>query len=216
MRDSNVNIIMDIKLIVVLALLLSGCSPNSSDTDSLVIQHDGSDMAVSFPVPKALNRELVGDLRAQASIDGKTTELDVNPDNTVSGEIHDVKTGTHQLFITYFVLESGLQVNLAVATKDVNVVANNITTVTLSDTDLNRNFDDDLDGYTNLAEIRIGTLALDKFDSPGGESPLYVVSNGSFGQTQSTSYNIKSVLGDSVSDINLSTNYVFKSGYSNF
>jgi len=183
LREMRMRATTKIYIVLVLyacmGVYLSGCKPFSSDSKTNT-------------VPMALTGLSVNNLSAKVSIDGNPPiALVVNPDNTVSGEIPNVKAGPHQLIITYFVLESGLPVNLAIAVKDVNVIANGTTRVDISESDLNRNIDDDRDGYTNLAEIRIGTLALDKFDSPGGESPLYVVSNGSSDQSESDGYIIK-------------------------
>ena len=218
LRETQMRATTGISLILVLYAciggVLSGCKPFSSDSKTNIVQHDGQNLSVKLALPMALTGLPVSELKAKVSIDGGSPiDLTVNSDNTVSGEIANVKAGLHQLIITYFVLESSLPVNLAVVVKDVNVIANGTTRVDISESDLNRNIDDDLDGYTNLAEIRIGTRALDKFDSPGGESPLYVVSNGSFGQSASSSYIIKHTLGASMGGTSQSTNYRIISGF---
>ena len=219
LRDAQMRTTTNISIVLVLCafavgVVLSGCKPFSSDSKTNTVQHDGHKLSVKLALPMALTGLPVSNLSAKISIDGHSpTALTVNPDNTVSGEIANVKAGPHQLIITYFVLEAGLPVNLAVAIKDINVIANGTTRVDVSESDLNRNIDDDRDGYTNLAEIRIGTRALDKFNSPGGESPLYVVSNGSSGQAESDSYMIKHILGASVSGTSQSTNYRIISGF---
>lgn len=205
-----------------IVMLLSGCT---SKTETNTVQHDGQNLAVKFALPLALSELSIDGLSAnvllkkEGSSDSPVPiEMDVDTiNNTVSKEIRDVETGTYQLIITYFVFESQIQVNLAVVViNDVNVIENGITVVDVNDLDLNRNIDDDGDGYTNLAEIRIGTLALDKFSSPGGESPLFVVSNGSFGQSASDNYKIKHSLGDSVRGTSQSTNYTIVSGFVDF
>ena len=218
LREMRMRATTKIYIVVVLyacmGVFLSGCKPFSSDSKTNTVQHDGQNLSVKLVLPMALTGLSVNNLSAKVSIDGGSPiALAVNPDNTVSGEIPNVRAGPHQLIITYFVLESGLPVNLAIAVKGVNVIANGTTRVDISESDLNRNIDDDRDGYTNLAEIRIGTLALDKFDSPGGESPLYVVSNGSSGQSASDSYIIKHTLGASVGGTSQSTNYRIVSGF---
>ena len=194
--------------------LLSGCNLFSSEPETNTGQHDGQNFSVKLALPKALTGLPVSGLSAEVSLDGNSPiALTVNPDNTVTGSISNVNAGSHQLTITYFVLESGTQVNLAIAVMNVNVIANSTTQVAVSDSDLDRDIDDDGDGYTNLAEIRIGTLALDMFDTPEGDSPLYAVSNGSSSETASNSYLIKHSLGVPVSGTSQSTNYINVSGF---
>ncbi|MCF6211639.1 MAG: hypothetical protein L3J88_08615 [Gammaproteobacteria bacterium] len=218
LREIRIRSTIYVSIVLILCVFIgggvSGCKPSSPNSKTNTVQHDGHKLSVKLALPMALTGLPVSNLSAKVSIDGhSSTALTVNADNTVSGEIANVKAGPHQLIITYFVLEAGLPVNLAVAIKDINIIANGTTRVDISESDLNRNIDDDRDGYTNLAEIRIGTRALDKFDSPGGESPLYVVSNGSFGQSTSNSYVIKHTLGASVGGASQSTNYRIVSGF---
>lgn len=199
-------------LSVFVGMSLTGCNLFSSGSEPNTVQHDGDKLSMNLDLPKALKN--ISGLSANVSIDGNTPiALTVNPDDSVSGTISNVAVGSHQLTITYFILESGTQVNLAVAIMDVNVTANSTSQATVADSDLDRDFDDDGDGYTNLAEINIGTSALDPLDVPEGESTLYAVSNGSSDETTSTSYIIKHSVGVSVSGTSQSTNYINVSGF---
>lgn len=200
-----------------LLMALSGCNSTSSEAPTNIAQHDGQSLFVSLAIPKALTGLPVSGLQAQVSFDGGIPiPLTVNADNTLNGTIEEVATGSHQLIITYFVLEGGVPITLASALMNIDVVGGGSTNVVVSESDLNRNIDSDLDGYTNLSEIRLGTRALDKFDSPGGESPLFVVSNASFGKSTSASYQIKYSLGAFANGSFDSTNYVLVSGFGNF
>ncbi len=209
--------ILALSLITCFSLALSACNFISSEPETNTAEHDGNNLAVKLALPRALTGIPISELQAQVSVDGDTpVPLTVNSDNTVTGELIGVEAGERQLTITYFVLESGVPVDIAEAVKTVNVIRDSTTQVNVSESDLNRNFDDDLDGYTNLAEIRIGTQALNASDSPAGESTVYVVSNGSFGQATSTSYIIKHTLGYPVNGSATSTNYVIEAGFSSF
>ncbi|VAW97884.1 hypothetical protein MNBD_GAMMA20-750, partial [hydrothermal vent metagenome] len=145
LRDAQMRTTTNISIVLVLCafavgVVLSGCKPFSSDSKTNTVQHDSHKLSVKLALPMALTGLPVSNLSAKISIDGHSpTALTVNPDNTVSGEIANVKAGPHQLIITYFVLEAGLPVNLAVAIKDINVIANGTTRVDVSESDLNRN-----------------------------------------------------------------------------
>ncbi len=200
------------------SISLTGCNEFSSDGQTNVAQHDGQDLFVNFALPRALTGLPVEGLQAQVSIDGGIpTALFVDPDdNTASETIEEVPAGNRQLIITYFVLESGVPVELATAQKIVDVVPNAVTRVEFAEVDLNRNIDTDRDGYTNLSEVRLGTSTIDKFDSPAGGSPLFVVSNGSFAQTESDTYLMKHVVGTSAGGSSESINYIIVSGFTAF
>jgi hypothetical protein len=158
--------------ILFIIVVLTSCgeinSPSSDDQGS--VSHDGTNMTLEFPVPRFLadSSSVIDSLEAQATIGGGSSHrLDVDPStNQISGTITEVPSGTYDLLITYFVPSSGNNVVLCSHSTQVTVSTGQITYVTIFSTDIDRNVDDDHDGYTNLAEVRIGTNPLDPSDIP--------------------------------------------------
>lgn len=182
--------------LIIVALYACSDNPSSSDSQGL-ISHDGSGLSLTFTPPKFLAASMIPDLQCYATIDGTGHHpliVDSSSD-TVSGTITDVSAGTHLLGLTYFVSILGNDLVLCTYSNSISVYVNQTTTVDVIDTELNRNHDDDNDGYTNLAEIRIGTDALNRADIPAGESPFVMCGNGTTGTASSASYNAAVVIG---------------------
>lgn len=193
--------------------LLFACSSSENNTDK--VTHDGKNLLVNFVTPAALLESLIQDLKVNIIINDATPiELLVNPDNTISGTISNITPGDYDLIINYYVVLSSLQTSLATVQKSVTVVAGETTRVTIVDSDLDKNIDADGDGYTNLAELNIGTDPHDKNDTPGGGLVLFSVANGSFGQSVSNNYEIKSRVGEPLNGTKKSTNYTVVNGFS--
>ncbi len=195
-------------LFVLVALTSCGDIPSSSD-DQGSVSHDGANLSIDFPVHKSLAALAIVGLQAQATIDGGDPyPLDVDPvTNQISGNITGVSQGTHDLEITYFKTTPCGDVDLCTYSTQVTVYSGQPAYVTILDTDLDRNLDDDQDGYTNLAEARIGTCPLDDLDVPAGESPYVLCRNGSTGIVSSASYNLTACVGASVAGTADSANY---------
>jgi hypothetical protein len=199
---------------------LSSCGDfNSSSSDAQgLVSHDGSNLSVDFTVPHFLTFAVIAGLQCHATIDGGAPHpLTVDPvTNAASGTISSVSAGNHVLGLKYFVSILGVDVILCKYSGPVTVYANQTTTVTVLDTDLDRNIDDDQDGYTNLAEVRVGTDPLDPADFPAGESPYVLCGNGTTGFASSADYNASVVVGSTVAGSASSTDYwviVTYSGY---
>ena len=199
-------------LFVVVALISCGDHNSPSSDDQGSVSHDGTNMTIDFPVPGYLasSAAVIVSLQAQATIDGGNPyDLNVDPGtNQISGIITGVAAGTHELVITYFVSTAGGDVVLCRYSTQVTVNPGETTYVTILDTDLDRNIDDDQDGYTNIAELRIGTDPLDAYDFPAGESPHVLCGNGTTGSLSSTNFNLSVVLGSGVAGMASSANYM--------
>ena len=198
-------------LFTVVALVSCGEDNSSSSDNQGSVSHDGTSMTIDFPVPGYLaSSAVIESLQAQATIDGGSPyALDVDPvTNQISGTISGVASGTHELVITYFVSTAGGDVVLCTYATEVTVNPGETTYVTIVDADLDRNIDDDQDGYTNLAEFRIGTDALDAYDVPGGESPYVLCGNETTQSVSSKSFNLSVVVGSAVAGTASSDNHM--------
>ena len=206
-------------LFVVVALTSCGDISSSSD-DQGSVSHDGTNLTLDFPVPAYLasSATVIDSLQAQATIDGGNPyDLDVDLDNNrISGSITGVASGTHDLVITYLVSTPGGDVVLCTYSTQVTVTPGQTTYVTILDVDLDRNIDDDQGGYTNLAEVRIGTDPLDASDVPAGESPYVLCGNGATIMVSSTNFNLTAVVGSAVAGKASSTNYTVIVSFSGY
>lgn len=190
---------------------LISCSdndPGSTGSNGLV-SHDGTNMTVKLTAPSTISALAISNLSARVVIDGaKEYYLYVNPNtNAVSGTISGVSTGSHNLEIIYFVMMSNIEVVLCNYSTQVNVVAGESTSVTILDVDLYRNFDNDEDGYTNLAEVRLGTNPLSNLDFPTIGSPLFVAGNGTIQTSSSENYTVKQIVGSAIAGTTSSDSY---------
>lgn len=201
-------------LIFCVFMVLSACTNNDEGENS---QNENKSISFNFAVPQSLTGPLIPNLEAKVTIDGGAPiTLTVNTDNTISKTIPNVAVGIHTLVITYFVTITGDEVDLATYSTRVSVSKNQTSTVTIADGDLNRDIDTDIDGFTNLAEVRIGTNALDKIDKPDGDMPQFALNNGSSDESSSTGYGVNAVSGEPVSGTSTSTNFQLRSGFSGF
>lgn len=211
--------IVSVFSILLVIVALNSCGDNSSSSgEQGIVSHDGTNLSVDFPVPEFLSPTAIAGLQCQATIDGGapyplTVDLVTN---AVSGTITGVSAGAHVLGLTYFVSILGVDVVLCNYSGPVTVYANQTTTVTVLDTDLDRNIDDDQDGYTNLAEVRIGTDPLDPADFPVGESPYVLCGNGTTGTASSAGFNASVVVGSTVAGSASSTDYWVRVTYSGY
>ena len=204
-------------LIAVLLTVIVACGENTTDSRSDSNTPQVTGFSVRLALPKALSDVTIPGLRAEAGLgDEAPIELTVNEDKTITGSLENKSPGTHDLHITYFVVLETIKIILASVTKEVVVMAGEDTHVTIVDTDFNRNYDEDDDGYTNLAEVKVGTSPRDPNDSPGGTKTSFYASNGSNAKTTSTNYSINQLLGSSLSGTSTSTNYTVTVSASNF
>lgn len=145
-----------------LLVVLVSCGDNCPSSDRT------NRMNLSFPVQTALvnSNAVIESLQAYVTIDGENSyQLHVDGTTSqVSGAISGVSAGTHDLVITYYLEApqgSDGEVILATCSKTVTVIAGQAAEVVVADDDLNRDYDDDSDGLTNLDEVSVGTDPLD-------------------------------------------------------
>jgi len=182
--------------------------PGSTGSNGFV-SHDGTNMTVKLAAPSTIAALAISELSARVIIDGaKEYDLYVNPNtNAVSGTISGVSTGNHNLEIIYFVMMSNIELVLCNYSTQVNVVAGESTSVTILDVDLNRNFDNDDDSYTNLAEVRLGTNPLSNLDFPTSGFPQVVAGNGMIQTSSSANYTVKQIVGSTIAGTTESDSY---------
>lgn len=196
-----------IGLFIVSLLFLSGCGGGDGDGDG--------DVTLNMPMPKDL---AVVTESATAVLDpgGYSTDLTISGD-TVSGTISSVPPGTYTLTITY--TDTDTATTLATVTKaNISVSAGGTTPVAILESDLFTDIDSDHDGFSNLAEVRIGTDPNINADAPAGGSPAFSAGGGSFINVSSASYSITAIIGESVAGnydtfTNNSTAYVISAGF---
>ena len=87
--------------------------------------------------------------------------------------------------------------------------------MTVTSGDLDRNIDDDGDGYTNLAEVRINTDPHDRYSTPG-TTPGFTVGHGSYADTTAASYSMKSIAGETFNGTTTSTNFQVTAGFTSY
>jgi hypothetical protein len=187
-----------LSIFVITALISCGGGSSSSEGEGK-ISHQENAMEINFPVPKFLRAAGISDLQCHAFVDhGEPIPLTVDGDNSVSGTF-DAPAKTITLELIYFVFREGKEILLCTySNSSITVLADSINTVSILDSELNRNYDDDFDGFTNLAEVRIGTNALDRADVPPGESPYVLCGNGIAHTAESVDYTAYVVVGSAV------------------
>lgn len=150
-------------LLVTFSVILSCGGDSESSANKGEISPQGTDLSVSFPAPEFLRAAGNIDFQCDAKLNGGApTHLTVNPDDTVSGIINDVSPGTYLLELIYFVpTGGGNDIVLCTYSKSIDVYGEK-TTVSILDSELNRNHDSDGDGHTNLEEVGHRT---DPFDA---------------------------------------------------
>jgi hypothetical protein len=160
--NSVQKIVVTVCFIFFVVVAMTSCSDTSSSSDR------ATRMDLSFPVQMSLanSNAVIDSLQAYVTIDGGNPyQLTVDPTTSqVSGTISGVSAGDHDLVITYYVESpqgSGEEVILATCSNTVTVIAGQAAEVAVTDDDLNRDYDDDNDGVTNLDEVRTGTDPLD-------------------------------------------------------
>ena len=200
-------------------LFLYGCSSSDSTSDADnagSIISDGRDMQVSLGAPNFFTAAIVSELKVRVSsptINGGTPAIfDENAtDNIFTRTISNVPAGNHALLIEYYVGSTGIVV--ANISQNVTVIVGETTDYIIADSDLNRDIDDDNDGYTNLAEVRIGTDAADSSSTPEGSSPLFTVAKTSSGNSTSTSFSMSASVGENISGNSTSASYAINAGF---
>jgi len=199
----------------IVLILLASCSGNYSD----FVGHDGNNLNIDLGLPDLLiHSPPIPGLQAYVTLNAaKRTQLTVNAtDNTSSGSISNVTAGTYQLKLVYYKIIALEEIVLATFTQTISVSAGQTTHVSVTNDKIDRNIDTDGDGYTNLAEVLLGSDPRLKTDTPG--VPIdFAVAHGSFDRsTTSSGYSISSIAGEALIGSNGSTNYQYVSGFTSY
>lgn len=201
----NAQIIRDfgrLCLLGILAGMLAGCFNDNSN-------NAGSGSQVSEIRLSALGAHISG-LTATLEITGLGTyPMTVNSDDTVSTTVSGLTPGYRTFTVIYYA--DGVM--LARVSRIAEVVAGQNVVIMFTRQELDRDFDDDFDGWVNLAEVLWGTEPLLAASRPLGDSPYFVASLAG-GQSQSASYVFQDTIGESVSTgISTSSSYVLTGGF---
>ena len=189
-----------------------GCGEDTTDSSNASNAPKVNDFTVQLTLPKALSDSEIPELRAEARLgEEEPTELTVNEDKTITGSLNNKLPGTHELHITYFVIIETIKLTLATVSKEIIVDAGETTHVSIVDTDFNKNYDEDGDGYTNLAELKNGTSPRVP-NAPNNKPALFYASS----NASSNSYSLTHNVGASLSGTSISTNYTATVSASNF
>jgi hypothetical protein len=181
MRKSVLRIVIGIFL-----GLLAGCGQGDSNPQGSAAM--GTEFRFSVPFTH------IAGLTATLEISGVGTfPMTVNPDGTVSVTVAKIPTGLHTFTLTYYA--NG--VILAQASTEAEIVTGQNTNVAFETQDLNRNFDDDFDGWVNLAEVLCLSDPLSADSRCPGEDPRFALMTAS-GSVQSASYTMHDSVGQTV------------------
>lgn len=182
--------------------MLAGCLGNGSDDTGPAPRT--SEIRLS-----ALGAHISG-LTATLEITGMGTyPMTVNSDDTVSALVSGLAPGYRTFTVIYY----AEGVVLARVSRIAEVVAGQNVVIMFTRQELDRDYDDDFDGWVNLAEVLLGTEPLLATSKPLGDSPHFVASL-SGGQMQSASYVLQDTLGESVSTgSSTSSSYELTSGF---
>jgi hypothetical protein len=206
-------------IISLLLLIATGCSTDTENNSNGYLNHNGKNLSVDIPVPSILVGMAISNLEVSVQLDNDTPEpMDFNADTGgYSKTLSGISVGNHDLVVTYSVNEGGDDLTLARFSTNVEVTKDTPSEVNINKDNLDTNFDEDNDGFLNLAEAKAGTLLKDKLSNPGGR-PLYTIANGSFEQSTSTSFQIKHTVGEPVNgqSSSASTNFSIVHGFKNY
>jgi len=196
--------------------LLSGCGNGKSKGDNS--PSEGEILLLDFSMPMSLS---VATDRAIAVLSpgDESTSLNITGD-TVGGTISNIAPGTYTLTITYS--DSFTATTLATITKEnITVVAGKTTSLTILDSELNTDIDDDFDGFSNLAEVLINTDPDSNLSVPDGGSPAFLAGSSVFSSSSTSDYSFKIIAGEAVAGsystlTNNSTDYEINAGFKGF
>ena len=145
-----------------LYLIMAGCAspPGSNST---------GETQISFTVPFSS----IEGMNATVEISGiGTLPMTFNADGTATIIVPDISAGWHNFTATYYSTDGLI---LAQASTGTYIIAGQLNTITFVAQDMNQNFDEDGDGWVNLAEMLMGTNPLLAASYPLGEDPRFTI-----------------------------------------
>lgn len=183
--------------------VLAGCFDKSSDQSSTAL------------APAKLNLSPLGvhldGISAVLTVSGRsdpyTMSLDAN--NAASVSLPGVPDGQYTFTVTYY--KNGLI--LARISEVDSIFAGATTAITFSPEAVDRNFDDDFDGWVNLAEVLWGSDPLVATSFPPGESAGFTVAVLG-GKAESEKYTVYDTGGEAISSgASVSGNFTVTGGF---
>lgn len=211
--NSRVNILFC--NICLLLLLLTGCGSESTSAVNGNIETVGNDIRLNLVMHRLAN--VADGATALLTPGGYNTALTISG-NTVSGSISGVSPGTYTLSIVY--TTGGI--TIATVTKDsISVSAGSTSSVAVLESDIFTDIDNDNDGFSNLAEVRIGTDPDDEVNRPDGGSPAFSAGSGAFGTATTSRHEFSIIVGDAwtgsyIPVTNNATDYIITAGFKGF
>ena len=199
--------ISKIRLLSILAIssgMLAGCIGEAPESAATGTQTLTTEIQMS-----GLGVDIAG-LSATLEIAGMGTyPMTVNADNTVSVTVEGISPGFRTFSVTYYA--NG--VVLAAASKIAYAASGQNISILVTPQEMDRNFDDDFDGWVNLAEVIWGSEPLLASSTPPSDDPRYVM-NASGGETVSASYTLQDSVGEAVeTGSSTSWNYALSGGF---
>lgn len=196
-----------INLLVLFGLItgiLSGCGGGGGSSSQSGPSPTGSVISIA-----GLDSRIVG-LSAELNMTGVGVyQMDVNDNNTVSTTLPVITPGWYTITLTY----TAENVIVAQTSLFVEIVAGQDVSLLLSSQDLDRNFDDDFDGWVNLAEVLWGTEPLLALSLPQSEDPWFAQSVAG-GTVLSASYEVYDASGEAIaSGVSSSFTYTQTGGF---
>lgn len=185
-------------LALVLALfLLPGCKDNATQVLG-ESQIKTSSLRIISAYPSDESTRIA--LRASATLDDvNVMELAPSSDEAfrLTAETGDLQPGVHEVKLTYYITQAQ-DITLATAKRTVTITPGAATDVFIDSADMDRNYDDDADGYTNLEEALRGTNCLDQDSYPQLASQSLVGIFSVAGDMVTPGYDMKLEVGETV------------------
>lgn len=120
-----------------------------------------------------------------------TYPMTVNDEGKLTAAVPVLDVGSYTITRNYYSGTTLLGSSVDVVSADSSFTVS----VPLNQSNLDSNIDDDADGWTNLAEVRMGTDSQDPFSAPGEANPVFTVNSGGESKSQSLSYSLEDYIG---------------------
>lgn len=156
-------------ILLLILILIYGCGTGFSPAD----KPSETDIIFSFDVPSTPSQPAIPELQAEITVDGEhLTTIPIDPENSpVRVSINNITAGNHTFTITYFTTTEQGRIDIASGETTAEISTEKESNIKFERIDRSK-FDDDHDGFTNLAEIRLGRDPLDENDRPLSPLPL--------------------------------------------
>jgi hypothetical protein len=193
---------------VVLGTLAGACGQGSSPPQDLA-QSTGTEIQFRLPFSH------IAGLTATLEISGQSIyPMTINADGTASATVPGISPGLHTFTVTYYRGACNeIPTILAQASTSAEIVAGQNIIIEFVAGEMDRNFDDDLDGWVNLAEVAWGADPCSADSFPAGEDPRRTILTAG-GSVQSASSAIHDSVGEAVeSGGSTSSSHAMRGGF---